>query len=232
MDSISDTIYRLRRKFFGRYVIEDPRPIASEAPYTFYLPDADRLTSIEPGDQIKLIFQGIPQSKQYNAERMWVEVTHISGDDLTGFLNNEPSDIPQLNPGQEIQFKIWQVIDIEWQDAEKESSFKTKSRKQYWERCFVDDEVLNGTAQIGFIYKEEPDPTPEGDKDPDSGWRIRADVNQLTQEQYDNPTPVYIALGKVLNVDDSWIGLIDAPVGARFMKDASSGKFIADETDD
>lgn len=61
---------------------------------------------------------------------------------------------------------------------------------------------------------------------PDSGWRIRADWRGLTDDQHEARDAEYIALGKVLNVDDSWLHLIDAPTGARFIRDWETGLFV------
>ncbi len=101
------------RGWFGKYRIEDPRPIAADAPYTFYLPSENELLSVAPGDLVKIIFESIPPSPQWDAERMWVIVTKVEGEELTGTLDNEPADIPQLKAGDIVQFQRWHIIDID-----------------------------------------------------------------------------------------------------------------------
>ena len=96
----------------------------------------------------------------------------------------------------------------------------------------VDQEILNGTARVGYLYREEPDLAGEDDKYPDSGWRIRADVDDLTDEEYENPKPAYIAIGKVLNEDDSWMHLIESEIGSRFLRNADTGKFEVTDYDE
>ena len=71
--------------------------------------------------------------------------------------------------------------------------------------------------------------TRESDKYPDSGWRIRGNVDQMTDEQYENGTASYIALGKVLNEDDSWLHLIESSVGTTYLKNKETGVFEATE---
>lgn len=225
MRKLKGRLYDRLQRTFGRHAVRDPRPIAAESPYTFFIPSEDRLAAIEPGDYVKIIIASIPAGRKYDAERLWLEVTDAPGDDMIGNLDNDPSDIPQLRSGDSIRFKRWHVIDYIWLDQAKEERFPVIASKQKWERCLVDRQVLDGTARIGFLYREEPDMTREGDKYPDSGWRIRADVHQLSDEEYSNPASDYIAIGKVLNKDDSWLHLIDAPVGSAYLRDPDTGEF-------
>ena len=219
-----DWLNDIWRIWFGKYIIDDPRPIAEDAPYTFYIPSASKLESIEIGDEVQVIFRSVP-IYSYGGERMWVMLDKIEGENLSGLLTNEPEDMPQLKKGTRIDFFRWQIIDIVWQDPEKTKKLTQEPEKQVWDRCMVDQEVLNGTARVGYLYREEPDLGEEGDKYPDSGWRIRADVRDLTDEEYENPTPAYIAMGKVLNEDDSWLHLIGSEIGSRFLRNPQTDKF-------
>lgn len=101
------------RGWFGRYEIEDPRAIAAEAPYTFYLPSENELLAVSPGDLVKLIFRSIPDSGEWGAERMWVIVTATDGAWLTGTLDNDPLDMPQLRAGDRVTFAPGHIIDID-----------------------------------------------------------------------------------------------------------------------
>ena len=227
--SLKIRIYNLRRKLWGKYEIDDPRPTKAESPYTFYLPDEDRLRAIEIEDSVKIILRSIPQGIEYDAERMWINVTDVDGEDLIGTLDNHPFDMPQLQAGDVIKFKLWNIIDYKWKNSEKENQFDTPPSIQKWERCLVDKCILNRNVPVDYLYKEEPDMTQEGDKYPDSGWRIRGDVDLMTDEEYDNDDATYIALGKVLNADDSWLHLIEEPIGSRFFKNKETGEFIREE---
>jgi len=217
------------RGWFGKYRIDDPRPAAAEAPYTYYLPSENELLTVGPGDIVKIIFESIPPGDESGAERMWVIVTAIDGDDLTGTLDNQPRDMPQLKAGAVICFKRWHIIDIDWAEDRAIAPPPAPARRWYWERCFVDDQILDGRLKVEYLYREEPDPPREGDKYPDSGWRFRCDTRGLTDEECDNPDLSYIAIGKVLNSDDSWLHLIDEPVGSAFLRDWNTGEFVPTE---
>ncbi len=221
-------LYDAYRKHFGAYAVRDPRPNAQEAPYTFYLPPQDHLDAIVAGDIVKLVIESQPASREFDAERMWVQVTDREGSQITGALDNIPLDIPQLTAGTALNFEDYKIIDIDFQDKENRPALKALSKpkqKQYWDRCMVDDCVLDGYVRVGYIYREVPDLTQKGDENPDSGWRIRGDVQQMTDDQYENGVPAYVALGAVLNQDDSWIHLIDSPERSAFLINQDTGEF-------
>ena len=218
----------LRRKYFGRYEIEDPRPIAAGAPYTYDLPSENELLALEPGDLVRASFRSVPASPEWGAERMWVELQSIEENRLLGKLANIPSDMPQLRFGDRVTLLRSDVIDIDWSSDRRKPPPPSPDRRWYWERCLVDTCVIEDRIPVHFLYREEPDMAEEGDKYPDSGWRIRGDYRGLSDEQIDARKMSYIALGPVLNVDDSWLHLIDAPIGAAFIRDWGTGKFVED----
>jgi len=225
---IKRQLYNLRRKLWGKYEIEDPRPVKANAPYTFFSPSDDRLNALEVGDSVKIVIRSIPAGLDYDAERMWLEIVSIDEDNITGSLDNEPFDMPQLKPKDIINFQRFHIIDYQWKDEGKENRFPVVKSIQRWERCLVDNCVLNRKVPVDYLYREEPDMGNEDAKYPDSGWRIRGDVELMTDDEYENDDASYIALGKVLNEDDSWIHLIDEPVGSRFFKNKETGKFERD----
>src|ERR1700761_841488 len=96
---LKNRIYDLRRRLFGRYELDDPRPIKKEAPYTYYLPSDERSGRADVGDHVQLLFRSIPPGAKYGVERMWVGIQSAKGDDLTGKLLNKPFDMPQLKEG-------------------------------------------------------------------------------------------------------------------------------------
>ena len=82
-------IERRWRRWFGRYEIDDPRPIAEDAPYTYYLPSENELLALGPGDMAQIVFRSIPPGREWSAERMWVLITATDGEQLTGTLEND-----------------------------------------------------------------------------------------------------------------------------------------------
>lgn len=214
----------LWRKYFGRYEIDDPRPIAENAPYTYFLPSENELLALQPGDQAKIIFRSIPPGRLWDAERMWIDITAADGDSLTGALDNNPSDTPQLKAGDVIQFKRSDVIDLIWDEERTTPPPPRTGRSEYWDRCLVDRCVIDDGMKVHYLYREEPEITPD-DRYPDSGWRIRGDYRGIDDTELGDRETEYIALGSVLNHDDSWLHLIDEPVGTAFIRNWESDMF-------
>ena len=203
----------------------DPRPTAVASPYTFFIPSEKQIAAVEVGDCVQLNFKSIPNDRKHESERRWVDITGRENSRLVGELANKPFDMPQLSLGDQIIFERYHIMTIQWGSEVRSNRFREPNKREYWERCMVDKEVVDGVARVGFLYREAPDMTQDGDKYPDSGWRIRADVSQLNDEQYENPEPKYIALGAVLNADDSWLHLIDSPERSRFLLNQETGEF-------
>lgn len=207
------------------FTLDDPRINASESPYTYFLPTPERLAAVSPGDHIKLVFRPTVAGTKWDAERMWVKVETTTNDGFTGALDNEPDDIPGLHAGHPVACKSWHVTAIAFA-PEREASAPPDTRREYWERCMVDQAVLDGELPIDYLYRETPDMGDPDDEHPDSGWRIRGDMRNATDEEIETRQPAYIALGTVLNADDSWLHLVDAPVGSAFRRDFVTGAYV------
>jgi hypothetical protein len=204
--------------------LNDPRPIAAEAPYTFYLPLPDELDALEPGDMVQAIFRETSDDRQYGAERMWMEVDGLADGFVSGKLLNQPFDMPSLKLGDWLRIPLTHVITVKFQEGKPKLDMA--GPRSYWDRCFVDACVVEGRSHADYFYREVPDMTREGDKDPDSGWRIRGTDEAVAEDKQLGKDPMYIALGKVLNADDRWIHLIDSEVGRAFQWDGDKGDYI------
>lgn len=73
--------------------LNDPRPIAAGAPYTFFMPHPEELAALRPGAGIQAIFREVAGGRNYEAERMWVLVQRIEDRDVVGTQDNEPVDM-------------------------------------------------------------------------------------------------------------------------------------------
>lgn len=213
------------------YFLDDPRPIAAEAPYTFYLPSASEVAAVAPGDQVQLIFQSLAPAPKWGAERMWVTVESADGNRLEGRLDTIPDDMPGVALGDHVRFERHHVIGIIWGDDRTEKPpERPPPRREYLERCMVDRCIVDERVRVHYLYREAPDPEfEEGDEYPDSGWRIRGDYRGLTDAEMEERRAMYVGLAVVLNVDDSWLHLIDAPVGSAFIRDWENDRFVPSE---
>jgi len=208
------------------YYIGDPGPIAAGAPYTFFLPSSEELAAIQAGDLVKLLFQYEQQIEKWGAERMWVTVEGHDGELLWGSLSNEPDEpTSPLKHGDRIEFERRQILAIVWDDPT--TAPEPPDYREYWERCLVDDCVLEGAEPVEYLYREEPELAEEGDEYPDSGWRIRGRQSETTDKEMEDRKIQYVAIGAVLNRDDSWLPLIDAPIGSAFMRDFENGDYVS-----
>ncbi len=196
------------------------------APYTYRLPDAALVEAVCEGDLIKATIRSVPASEKYEAERMWVLITSAQPEWLQGTLESQPLDMPELAQGTIIRLPRSHVIDVILRDHKRAPPPSEPPQRDHWARCLVDQSVLDGDLKVGYIYRETPDMTKESDKFADSGWRVRGDMRGKLIEEVGFRKVDYVALGAVLNKDDSWLHLIDEPVGARFEKDFEKGVFI------
>lgn len=207
------------------YNILDARPLAADAPYTFFLPSPQELEAVAKGDIVKLIFEYSHETEKWGAERMWVIVGAADDQQLSGVLDNDPDEpTSPLQASDEVAFKRHDILAIDWKDPTH--SPPPVDYREYWERCLVDQCVLDGEEPVEYLYREDPDMADDDDIYPDSGWRIRGRMGSATDAEIDKRKAEYVALGAVLNRDDSWIGWIDAPSGTSLMRDFDAGTYI------
>lgn len=207
------------------YEIDDPVQRALECPYTFFLPSADLIDAVREGDCVKVVVRAVPPSEKYDAERMWICVTAIGADWFEGTLDSVPQDMPLLKLGMPMKVPKTAVIEVDLADPGRAPP-KREGHREYWERCLVDDDVIQGKLKVDYLYREEPDMGQEGDKFPDSGWRIRGDLRNCSDDDIETRKMSYVAIGLVLNADDTWLHLIDEPVGSKYIKDFDRDEFV------
>lgn len=182
--------------------------------------------AIDKGDLVKVTMRAIPASDKWDAERMWVKVLSTAPGWLEGSLESQPDDMPRVLRGTTVRLPRTHVMDVIFENPEKEAGLPPDPRREFWERCLVDQAVLDGELPVHYLYREEPKLPQDGDKFADSGWRIRGDLRGVSAEQLAERKIAYVALGAVLNQDDSWVSLIDEPSGAAYEKDFGLGVFL------
>ncbi|HEY0148513.1 MAG TPA: DUF2185 domain-containing protein [Allosphingosinicella sp.] len=205
------------------FEIADPRPLAAEAPYTFFLPTVREIAALAPGDYVKLIFELVPPGEQWGAERMWVELIEVGVGKMAGTVANDPQEAGSPKKGDYVTFEPHHIIQVDYADTKRAPPLE--ARHEHWERCMVDACVVDGSEPVEYLYRETPDLDQEGDRFPDSGWRIRGRQGAASDSAMDERDSLYVALGVVLNRDDSWLPLIHAPVGAAFRRNFDTGDY-------
>ena len=196
----------------------------AEAPYTFGLPHAALIDALGPGDHAKLGFEYDPPGEEFGGERMWVLIDKIDGDRFRGTLANEPAE-EILACGDQVEFSREHILDVSFADGKAVPAVPVGP--DYLKRCMVDACVLYDGVSVEYLYREEPDLGDPDDKYPDSGWRIRGRQGDTTDEEMEGREPAYVAIGAVLNRDDSWLELIDAPIGSAFMRNFDRNRYEA-----
>lgn len=183
-----------------------------EAPYTFYRPSDEILAALKPGHLVKLAFDlASPGPSAQGGERMWVVVTDRQADRFSGTLDNEPVVCTDLAHGDLIEFESIHIIDTELRDS------KADEHDRFFLRCLVSRRVLDDHHAVNYLCRDEP-ANPE-----DSGWQLLAgDESDDYVDDADNIAVV--AIGVLLNRDDSFLPLLESPPGSAFER-LSDGSF-------
>lgn len=193
--------------------LDNADEIAAAHKYTFYKPSRETIALVKPGEVVKLIFSFESDDPDApSAERMWVLVARVEpGGRFFGSLNNHPGWIKDLKEGDPVAFDASHIINTEHDDS-------NNLVRRYVKRCFVTHRILRDDAPVGCLYREEPE------CDDDSGWRFIAG-DETDEYMCDGDNSSYVSIGAVLSHDDSFIDLLDAPVGAHFERDPETGAF-------
>jgi hypothetical protein len=195
--------------------LDDPRATAASHKYTFYLPSSEVISRVSVGEVVKLIFCFESEDPEApRAERMWVLIDRIDGSGgFSGRLDNEPRHIRDIKADDPVDFQSYHIIATEHDEEDN-------IVERYFPRCLVTKRILDDGAKVRYLYRESTD------KDDDSGWRILA--GDESDEYMDDPNnSACVSLGAVLNRDDSFIHLLEAPVGAAFERGKFGEEFVA-----
>jgi len=216
--------YRLRRinslgYVEGSWKLVDSEELAKQYKYTFYKPSKKIIDHLQIGNIAKMTFEFDSTNDEHpGAERMWVLITEVNDGKFKGELNNNPFFLHELWEGDEITFEHKHVIDHDLDMREPNLVDK------YIDRCFVTSKVLYDGHPVNYLYREEPMEEDEDRNYEDSGWRILA--GDETDEYMDDSDNIHlVSLGAVLTKDDSFVDLLEAPIGATFERN-DAGEFV------
>ncbi len=192
--------------------LEDAQQLAEDYPYTFYKPSPAVIGLLTQGNKVKLIFTfSSDDPAAPAAERMWVEIDSVVGDQFTGFLNNESYYAPDLKHRDLIAFSARHITETDIEDPVPSITEK------YIHRCYVSNRVLYGGEKVGYLHRESPD------QENDSGWRFM--VGDETEDYLSDAKNLsYVSIGAVLREDNSFIELLDHKANIAFLRN-SAGKF-------
>ncbi|WP_316788886.1 DUF2185 domain-containing protein [Pedobacter frigoris] len=203
--------------------LEDANEIRKEAPYTFYKPSDHIIDHLIPGASIvKLIFSfDSVDPEAPSAERMWVTIDSAENNGIyTGVLDNEPLYIQDLKLGDTITFGKENIIDYDTLDELDIEDPLGEMIEKYNKRCFVSNHIIKDGYKVGRLFKED------GDYENYSGWTLMSDHE--SQDYVDDPVNLqYISLGTILNIDDSFIHLLDEPMDSEFARDNVTGDYFS-----
>jgi hypothetical protein len=197
----------------------DVQAHAETCKYTFFRPSPTLLGKVSTGDLIKVWFQYRAKPwHQSCGERMWVRVTGRDGDEVTGELDNIPTDIIGLRLGSPLQFEVKNILSAEYADPEGDPT------TPYWPRCYTTQGILDGLP-VDYVSRSKPLPKTAKNKYPDSGWQVFAE-GESGPSVHEQGHARYVALGAVLNRDDRWVHLLEEPPGSRFEWDDVKLEFV------
>ncbi|MDA9207833.1 DUF2185 domain-containing protein [Octadecabacter sp.] len=193
----------------------DPRSIQEENPYTFFVPSDAEKNALVDGDFVKLIFESLDPVGG-SVERMWVIYKDRDENGLSGQLDNEPLDIEGLSLGDQVHFKDFNIVGV-WET--RIDSVEDEDR--YFARCHVDQRIIDGSAKIARLERRKPKWfwwwQRKHQRYPDTGWHVFAEDDPT----HNQTRMSYLAIGVVLNKDDSYLRLLDAPVGTLLVRNGN-----------
>ena len=128
-------------------------------PEGFSIPSAPERAGLEPGDQVKLVFDlEVAPTEGPNAELLWLEVLARTEDGYEGKLTSQPTVVTDLTEGDVVGFRSCHVAGIAL--ASNEISFSVDLQ------ALITQRALAQTAPPGWVAHDDPV------DEIDSGWTL------------------------------------------------------------
>ena len=187
--------------------------------YTFFVPPKSVIKRLDKGNEVRLRFAiRTPEPEGPEAERMWVEITEKTEEGYSGLLTNNPEYIDDLKLGDRIEFEAKHIMDSDLKSEEEDLVEK------YIHLCFVSNQIWLDGKKVGYLHRQES----KGEWNDgvfDSGWILQSGEEDEEYVQ-DSKNLRLLSLGAILNRDDSFIALLDSPVGSAYLWDEKKGEYV------
>ena len=122
-------------------------------PRKFIVPTETELDNLKAGEMVRLFFVlNFETDDNCRAERMWVEITEIEGENFKGVLTNMPVYIKDIKQGDVIEFTRENIATVV-----VKAKFNEKT-------CALITKRAIEKGEVNYLYRDEP----ENPKD--SGW--------------------------------------------------------------
>jgi hypothetical protein len=175
-------------------------------PVAFSIPRSDQRASLQVGNLVKLIFIADPPSPRgLTAERMWVAVQEVRDGRYVGSLDNQPSFIADLEPGDTVHFGPEHVAAL--------YTSPTGLRVPYRQFAWVSRDLFDAGAFPIEAHRVQPETADS------SGWVVLS-----TPDNRDALEPILVQeLVARFRILDS---ILDEPVGTRWTWDADRLEYV------
>jgi len=186
--------------------LQDVEASHREAPRTFSIPRSDQRSGLKPGDVVKLIFEADrPSERGFTAERMWVQVLEAGSSGYVGALDNQPSFLSNLQPGDRVPFGPQHVAALQSSPSGLELPLQQFAM------------VSRGIAEAGAWPVEaqrHPADTAES-----SGWVVRCTGPEASDV-------IRILVGDLIKQFRVLDSVLDEPVGTTWVWDADRAEYV------
>jgi hypothetical protein len=207
--------------------IYDPRPTCAVAPYYYPLPSAECLAAIGNGDEVEV------KAADFEGETTRIRVVSADAESIQGTVKHT-SLIAAMDgfpdPGI-IQVPKTHIVEVHFATPNKHARKARIRPRRCLELCVADETLMWRDNPILYVYRDRPFQVRKGTTYPDSGWRILCIDEEMNISAASLRHIVgyhllrYADIGNALVWDDSWIHLIDQPIGSAFVSNPATGFF-------
>jgi hypothetical protein len=185
--------------------LQNVEVLHSRSPISFSIPRSDQRRRLKVGDLVKLVFEADrPSATGLTAERMWVEVRAIRDSTFVGALDNTPSFLSNLQPGELITFGPEHVAALQFSPSGLDLPFGLSA--------IASADLADGRAFPTEAYRESPSDTNS------SGWVVLSESGSVGLV----PMQVNDLIARFRILDS----ILDEPVGTRWRWDSDALEYV------